>query len=63
MGGVKHFDQCGYLAASPDGIVMDRNGLPLRLVEVKCPFSAQDMTVMQACTEIKSFCCNLDNHF
>ena len=55
-----HIDQCGYLAASPDGIVTDPNGQPIRLVEVKCPFSAQDMTVEQACCELKSFCCNLD---
>ena len=55
-----YIDQCGYLAASPDGIVMDTNSQPMRLVEVKCPFSAQDKTVEQACHEIKSFCCSLD---
>ena len=35
-------DRCGYFAASPDGMVTDINGQPMSLVEVKCPFSAQD---------------------
>ena len=55
-----HIDRCDYLALSPDGIVMDPNGQSIRLVEIKCPYSAQDMTVEQACCELKSFCCHLD---
>jgi hypothetical protein len=57
-----YIDQCGYLGASPDGIVVDINGQPKRVVEVKCPFSAQDMTIEQACHEKKSFCCSLDKN-
>ena len=52
-------DKCGYLGASPDGIVIDKDGLPSKLIEVKCPFNAQDKTIKQAC-ETKSFCCCLD---
>ena len=53
---------CGYLAASPDGIVMDTDGHPVRLVEVKCPFSTKDKTVEQACNENKDFCFSLDEN-
>ena len=48
------------MGASPDGIVMDTAGRSVRLVEVKCPISAQDKTVEQACTDIKSFYCSID---
>ena len=51
-------DKCGYLGASPDGIVLDSSGQPVKVVEVKCPFSARDKTVEQACTD-KSFCCSI----
>ena len=50
-------DESGYLGASPDGVVRDEAGRPLKLVKVKCPFSARDMTIKQACAESKSFCC------
>ena len=49
-------DKCGFLGASPDGIVVDNNGHPVRLVEVKCPFNAHEKNVEQACNEIKTFC-------
>ena len=42
-------DKCGYLGASPDGIVIKKDGLPSKLIEVKCPFNAQDKTIKQAC--------------
>ena len=29
---------CGYLGASPDGVVKDSNKDPICLIEVKCPF-------------------------
>ena len=38
-------DESGYLGASPDGIVVDEAGHSIKLVEVRCPFSARDMTV------------------
>ena len=56
-----YVDSCGYLGASPDGVVVHSDGRVESLVEVKCPFSAQNMTIQQAC-EIKSFCCSIDNY-
>ena len=44
-------DESGYLGASPGGIVVDEAGHSIKLVEVKCPFSARDKTVKQACAE------------
>ena len=52
-------DESGYLGVSPDGVVVDEAGHSIKLVEVKCPFSAKDKTVNQACTESKSFCCDI----
>ena len=53
-------DECGYLGASPDGIMVDTEGRPVRLVEVKCPFNAHNKTVKQAW---KSFCCSLEQKY
>ena len=39
--------KCGFLGASPDGVVIDASERLVCLVEVKCPFNAQDMTVEQ----------------
>ena len=33
-----YIDYCGFLGASPDGIVEDDSGEIVRLVEVKCPY-------------------------
>ena len=55
-------DKCGYLGASPDGIVKDVAGQLVKLVEVKCPFSARDKAVEQACIDDKSFCCGIVNN-
>ena len=52
-------DICGYLGASPDGIVEDAAGQSLKLVEMKCPFRARDKTVEQASMDDRSFCCRL----
>ena len=55
-------DKCGYLGASPDGIVKDAAGQLVKLVEVKCPFKARDKTVKQACNNDKCFCCSIVNN-
>ena len=52
-------DESGYLGASPDGVVVDEAGHSIKVVEVKCPLSARDKTVKQACAESKSFCCGI----
>ena len=36
---------CGYLGASPDGVVKDSNKDPICLIEVKCPYKAQNKSV------------------
>ena len=53
--------KCGYLGASPDSIVVDGSGKPVKIVEVKCPFGARDQTVEEACKANKGFCCKISN--
>lgn len=50
---------CGYLGASPDGLV--KNGDEFYLIEVKCPYKYRFQTVDDACKD-KSFCCFLDEN-
>lgn len=50
----------GYLAASPDGVVLIKAGLSKALVEVKCPYSAirkgeKAYTPLEAAKNVKSF--------
>ena len=45
-----------FLGASPDGVVIDSSEKVVCLVEVKCPFNAQEKTVEEACSDIRSFC-------
>ena len=52
-------DQCGFLGTSPDGVVIDASEKAVCLVEVKCPFNAQEKTIKEACSDIKSFCSNI----
>ena len=50
----------GYIGASPDGLVFDESNL-CGCVEIKCPFSAQDKTVSEACAQTQ-FYCTLDEN-
>ena len=43
-----------FLGATPDSVVCD-NG-QTGLLEIKCPFGARDMTVVQAAETIKDLC-------
>ena len=46
-----------WLAASPDGIVIDKlSGQRMLCLEVKCPFKHKDRKVEEACKEDKDFC-------
>lgn len=45
----------GILGASPDGLVTEENAI----VEVKCPYSARDKTIAEAC-QLKDFCLQSD---
>lgn len=50
--------QQSWLAASPDGIVLDQRR---RLcLEVKCPYKHRERTVRQACLEDRTFCLELE---
>ena len=52
--------ECGILAASPDGVVSCDDSI-VGLLEIKCPYSCRNMTVRDACFEVKSFYCQLDD--
>jgi len=45
-----------WLATSPDGLVYDKDEL-VGLLEIKCPFSAKDMTPIQAAESLPTFSC------
>ena len=61
-----HIHDCGFvvnnefpfLGATPDGKVC-HNG-KVGLVEIKCPYSARDLTVQEACEQVKDFCLGKD---
>jgi len=44
-----------YLGASPDGIVEQEN-TPVKLIEIKCPFSVRHLSVKEACADKQFFC-------
>ena len=47
----------GWLACSPDGLVWDGNEQLVGILEIKCPYSAREMTISEACQKISSFSC------
>ena len=57
----RHFHDCGFvvnkqfafLGASPDGKICDDG--KTGIIEIKCPFSARNMTVATACEELRDF--------
>ena len=59
----RHIHNCGvllqprlpFLGATPDGIVCDSKNHDIGLLEVKCPFTARDMTVKEAALSLKNF--------
>ena len=50
---------CGFLGASPDGVVKD-NSDSVRLVEVKCPYKARERNIEEMLDD-PSFCCEREN--
>jgi len=55
--GLNISDESPWLAASPDGLVLDPSYTPVEgLVELKNPSSVQDMTISEACESKKAFC-------
>lgn len=54
--------QRAWLAASPDGIVVDKQtGERLLCLEVKCPYKHRENTVRDACLQDSAFCLELDD--
>lgn len=60
-----HIHDCGlvvnpsfsYLAASPDGKICMNN--ETGVLEIKCPYSARDLTILDAVQSIPNFCLKL----
>lgn len=52
--------ECGFLGASPDGVVTDHLECSVCLVEVKCPYKARNKSVEEMYDD-PSFCCSLVN--
>lgn len=46
------------MAASPDGVIENEQGIQ-GIIEIKCPYSCRNITINEACTSVKSFCCQL----
>ena len=53
----------GFLAASPDSMVLGADCEKCGFIEIKCPYSCRTLTVLEACCsqQVKSFCCELVN--
>ena len=49
----------GFLAASPDGVVTTDNVKSIGTIEIKCPYSARNMSVRDGCQSVKSFACEI----
>ena len=49
-------DKSGFLGATPDGMVVDKDNKPIRLIEIKCPHKHKDTTVIDACSSSSFFC-------
>ena len=57
LSGLTISQQSPWIAASPDGMVLDPSHVPSEgLVELKNPSSVQDMTIVEACEMKKGFC-------
>ena len=50
----------GWLASSPDGLIYNQNEL-VGILEIKCPYSARDMTPVQAAEKLPLFFCKVVN--
>ena len=46
----------GFIAATPDGLVCNDNAIQVGILEIKCPYSHRNTTVIDACTKANFFC-------
>ena len=56
-----YISDTGFLAASPDGIVSSVGEIDYGIIEIKCPYTCRNMSVVEACSKIKPFYCELEN--
>ena len=56
--GIHILPQKGFLAASPDGIVTNDSKVA-GIIEIKCPYSARNLSVHEACLTLKQFYCQI----
>lgn len=49
----------GILAATPGGLVCQEDGTPIGTLEIKCPYTVRNMTVLEA-YNVNSFYCKLE---
>lgn len=49
------------MGASPDGILEDHLGNLSAVLEIKCPYSAANMSVREACEVLHDFYCFIDD--
>ena len=50
-----------YLGASPDGIFLDDTDALKGIIEIKCPYSAANITVHETCMMLNDFYCLIDD--
>ena len=50
-----------WLAATPDGVLIADGLTAKALIEVKCPYSARNLTISEAIYSLKSFCLRRDD--
>ena len=46
----------GFPAASPDGIIRDEDGSPKGTLEIKCPYTQRNTSIVDACSTATFFC-------
>ena len=57
-----YFGDPAYLGASPDGILEDTNGDLCGILEIKCPYSAANISVQEACSTLDDFYSYIDEN-
>ena len=50
-----------YLGESPDGVLLEGTGSLKGIIEIKCLYSAANITVQEACTMLDDFYCYIDD--
>ena len=51
-----YISEHGFLAASPDGVICDEDGSPKGTLEIKCPYTQRNTSIVDACSTATFFC-------